>query len=111
MVLISNDNPTRNVRKFTANINILQSHHTTIRKNYQPFLHIGCVRQSAKILDIQNIKSKNEVNNEDPSLRTGDRALLTLEFIYRGEYVQPGNKLIFREGKIRGVGIIQDILE
>ena len=111
MVLINNDNPLRIVRKFTAHINILQSHHTTIRKNYQPFLHIGCVRQSATIVDIKNIKSKNEVNDEDPSLRTGDKALITLEFTYRGEYVKPGNKLIFREGKIRGVGIIEEVLE
>ena len=111
MVLISNDNPIRSVKKFTANINVLQSHHTTIRKNYQPFLHIGCVRQSARILDIQNVKSRNEIDDDDPSLRTGDRALLTMEFIYRGEYIKTGNKLIFREGKIRGVGIIQEILE
>jgi GTPase len=34
-----------------------------------------------------------------------------MEFIYRGEYIKTGNKLIFREGKIRGVGIIQEILE
>jgi GTPase len=111
MVVISNNNPYRFVSKFKANVSIIQSNHTTIKNKYQPFLHIGCVRQSARMIDIEDIKSRNVIDNDDPSLRTGDRALVTFEFIYRKEYIKPNMKLIFREGKIKGVGVIQDIYE
>ena len=46
----------------------------------------------------------------DTILRTGDKAIVQLEFIIRPEYVKPGMRIIFREGKVRAVGKVIEIL-
>ena len=110
MVLISHDSKYRSCNEFECSISIIHSHHTTIRKYYQPYLHIGNVRQAAKILNIEDVKTRDvseDINN--PILRAGDKALVRMRFIYRPEYIRPDMKLIFREGRIRGVGIITKV--
>jgi GTPase len=87
------------IYEFTASINILHSHHTTIRKGYEPYLHIEQVRQCAKIL---------EINNHE-LLRTGDTANIRLQFMNYPEYIKPGMNLIFRDGKVKGIGKILEI--
>ena len=109
MVIITEDNSHRSVWKFSAEISIIHSHHTSIKKKYQPYLHIGNVRQSARILSIENIKTKVEIDEENPTLRAGDKALVKFEFVYRPEYIRPNMKLIFREGRIRGIGLVTKI--
>jgi GTPase len=37
-------------------------------------------------------------------LRSGDRARVTFEFLYRPEYLVLGARLIFREGGTKGIG-------
>ena len=37
-------------------------------------------------------------------LRSGDRARVTFEFLYRPEYLVLGARLIFREGRTKGIG-------
>lgn len=39
-------------------------------------------------------------------LRTGDRALCHFRFIKNPEYILPGTKMIFREGRTKAVGTI-----
>jgi len=110
MVLISHDNKYRSCNEFECSISIIHSHHTTIRKYYQPYLHIGNVRQAAKILSIQDVKTRDvSEDSNNPILRAGDKALVRMRFIYRPEYIRPDTKLIFREGRIRGVGIITKV--
>jgi GTPase len=96
MVLVSKEN-IKSTKKFDAEIIILKSHHTTIRKNYQPILHVNNTRQAAKIIDIKN-------NNN--ILRIGDRTKVTFEFVTRPAYINSGDRVIFREGRLRGIGII-----
>jgi len=43
-------------------------------------------------------------------LRTGDRATVIFEFIAHPEFVKAGMKLLFREGKTKGLGIITKLL-
>lgn len=100
MVLVSPDlNPQANY-EFTANVIVL-FHSTTIHKNYQPVIQCMTIRQSAKIIRIKD----REV------LRTGDRATVVFRFLYRPEYLKVGMRLIFREGRCKGIGIISDVGE
>lgn len=37
-------------------------------------------------------------------LRTGDKALIHFRFIKHPEYVTPGQRMVFREGRTKAVG-------
>jgi GTPase len=106
MILISDDNNLKlAVKNFIAEVHILHSP-TTIKEGYQPFVHIDQVRQSVKMNKIYKIDSKED----DKILRTGDKANIQLEFINRPEYIKVGMRLFFREGKVKAVGKIIEIL-
>jgi GTPase len=46
---------------------------------------------------------------DKPVVRTGDRALLRLQFIRTAEYLEPGLKLITREGKTKLIGVVRAV--
>ncbi|KAA1118187.1 hypothetical protein PGT21_033141 [Puccinia graminis f. sp. tritici] len=75
--------------------------HSTIQPNYQAMLHVGSVRQTVS-QDLSIEKSK--------VLRTGDRAKIKFEFMKQPEFVKLGQKLLFREGKTKGLGVITKLL-
>ncbi|KAI9500189.1 P-loop containing nucleoside triphosphate hydrolase protein, partial [Coemansia spiralis] len=79
-------------RTFEAEVVILY-HSTTITQRYQAMVHCGCVRQTARILSITR-----------RMLRTGDRALVVFQFIRHPECLAIDTRLIFREGRTKGVG-------
>uniref|UniRef100_A0A6C0DAQ2 Tr-type G domain-containing protein n=1 Tax=viral metagenome TaxID=1070528 RepID=A0A6C0DAQ2_9ZZZZ len=108
MIITSEDNNLKvAVKQFIAQIHILHSP-TTIKEGYQPFVHIDHVRQAVKLLEILNIESKIEDNNK--LLRTGDKADVKLEFLIKPEYIKPGMRLIFREGKVKALGKVLEVL-
>lgn len=101
MVIVSkSDTPPKAVRQFEGQVLILY-HNTTLQKNYQAMLHCGAVRQTVRILDLDHPQGV---------LRTGDRATVRFEFIARPEFVKEGMKLLFREGKTKGLGVITKLL-
>lgn len=114
MVLISENNTKLAVKQFTVQISVLHSP-STIKEGYQPFVHIEHVRQSVKMIEIEKIinKSDNKIktdnNEDDKHLRSGDIAIVKLEFIIKPEYIKTGMKLIFREGKVKATGVIKSI--
>lgn len=85
-------------RKFKADVQILH-HPTTIKINYQPTIHCGTVRQCAKITDM-----------DKPLVRTGDSALVSFEFMFKPEYIEVGQEIVFREGRTKGIGTIREIV-
>ena len=87
------------VEEFEAEIKILH-HPTTIKKNYEPTIHCGIVKQVAKIYDM-----------DKPLIRTGDTAKAKFKFKYRPEYIEIGNKITFREGRTKGIGTITKIIQ
>ena len=106
MMLISDDSNLKlAVKNFIVEIHILHSP-TTIKEGYQPFVHIDQVRQSVIMKHIKKI----DASEDDKILRTGDRANIHLEFIMRPEYIKIGMRLFFREGKVKAVGKIIEIL-
>lgn len=84
-------------REFVAEVLIL-SHATTIKTNYQAMLHVGPVQQTCSIIDI-----------DSPFIRTGDRATVAFRFVQRPEYLAPGDRLLFREGRTKGLGIVKSV--
>ncbi|KAG8977192.1 hypothetical protein FRC05_002191 [Tulasnella sp. 425] len=59
------------------------------------------VRQTVRILSMDNPQG---------ILRTGDRATVEFEFLTQPEFIKPGMKLLFREGKTKGLGVITKLL-
>jgi len=101
MVIVTRtDTPPKAVRRFEGQVLILY-HNTTMQKNYQAMLHCGAIRQTVRII---------AMDNPNGVLRTGDRATVTFEFISTPEYLKEGMKLLFREGKTKGLGVITKLL-
>ncbi|KAK9256406.1 P-loop containing nucleoside triphosphate hydrolase protein [Lipomyces tetrasporus] len=98
VVLAQGDEPPRSVREFVAEVLILQ-HATTIKTRYQAMLHVGAVAQTCTIVELDR-----------PYIRTGDRATVKFRFMLRPEYIRPGQKVLFREGRTRGLGVVKEVL-
>ena len=77
---------------------LILSHATTIRTKYQAMLHVGPVSQTCAIIDVDR-----------PYIRTGDRATVAFRFMQRPEYLAPGDRLLFREGRTKGLGIVKSV--
>ncbi|KAI1259125.1 P-loop containing nucleoside triphosphate hydrolase protein [Xylariaceae sp. FL1019] len=84
-------------QEFVAEVLIL-SHATTIKTKYQAMLHVGPVSQTCAIIDVDR-----------PFIRTGDRATVAFRFVQRPEYLAPGDRLLFREGRTKGLGIVKSV--
>lgn len=75
---------------------ILVLHHpTTISPRYQAMVHCGSVRQTASILSMSV-----------DYLRTGDKAKVHFRFMKNPEYIRPGQKMVFREGRTKAIGTV-----
>lgn len=87
------------VKRFKAKVRLLH-HHTTIKEGYQPVLHCDNISQTTVIQ-----KMDREI------LRLHETAYITFMFKYHPEYIEVGSRLLFREGKTKGVGEVLEILE
>ena len=108
MTIISSHDQPKTVWEFDAKTTILQTHHTTIRVGYEPNIHVNNISQACRIKSIKLISSKNDVENEEV-LRAGDRAIVRFKFCYKPEYIKEGFRVVFRENKVRGIGLISKI--
>ncbi|PGH11874.1 hypothetical protein AJ80_06939 [Polytolypa hystricis UAMH7299] len=97
VVLPKTDQPPKVYREFIAEVLIL-SHATTIKPKYQAMLHVGAISQTCSIIDIDR-----------DYIRTGDRALVAFRFIQRPEFVSVGDRILFREGRTKGLGVVKQI--
>ena len=85
-------------REFRAQIHILH-HPSTIRKKYEPVIHIGKISQTAKIVQM-----------DQENLRTGDKATVKFRFKYRAEFIEMDDIMVFREGRTKGIGKVVELL-
>lgn len=88
------------IREFDAEVQVLH-HATTIKEGYQAVVHAGVVRQAVKILDLL----------ESELLRNGDKGIIRCRFMYRPEFLQLGNQVMFREGRTKMLGIIKNMVQ
>lgn len=84
--------------EFEGEILILH-HPTTISSKYQAMVHCGSIRQTASIVSMSK-----------ETLRTGDKAVIHFRFIKHPEYLTPGQRLVFREGRTKAVGNVLKII-
>lgn len=107
-VILSKNNPQIVCTRFQAKINVLQAHSTTIREGkYEPVVHAHAMRQSARLLEIKDKRNARKSKNVDDNiLRTGDRAVITLEFRQQPEYILPGMRILLCEGRTKVVGLV-----
>lgn len=99
--------------EFEAEIVIL-FHSTTLAQNYQAMMHCGVIRQTVmlqEIISIQDDHRKKDKNNYIPLIRTGDRAIVRFRFIKSPQFMKIGARLIFREGRTKGVGKVTRLLD
>lgn len=61
-------------------------------------LHVGAISQTCAIIDIDR-----------DYIRTGDRALVAFRFLQHPEFVAPGDRILFREGRTKGLGIVKSV--
>lgn len=87
------------VTEFEAEIMVLKTHSTTIKKGYQPILHCSSIRQTAEIIEIKG----------DNILKTGDKTIVKLRFCYKPEYINIDSKILLAEGKIKIIGKVTKI--
>ncbi|KAH0261068.1 GTP-binding protein 1, partial [Aureobasidium melanogenum] len=96
--LLKNDEqPPKVHREFIAEVLIL-SHATTIKTKYQAMLHVGPISQTCAIIDIDRAY-----------IRTGDRATVAFRFVQRPEFLAVGDRILFREGRTKGLGIVKAV--
>ena len=118
-MVVLQENPTSTL-EFDAEICVLKGESTTIRRSYQAYVHILNVRQSAFARSIEVVNhsaagippshiAMADVSEDSVVLRPGSRAKVRFEFAQRPEYVRPGMRMLFRDGRVRGVGIITSV--
>ena len=61
-------------------------------------LHVGPISQTCAIIDIDR-----------DHIRTGDRATVAFKFVQRPEYLAVGDRILFREGRTKGLGIVKAV--
>lgn len=102
--MILSHNPPKNIcKEFTALVKVFH-HGTTIKPGYQSFLNCGTIREPIEVLEICDEK-KEKIEY----VRSGDKVLIHVKFIKNTNYMEPGQRLIFREGTTRGIGTVQSI--
>lgn len=100
MFLFASDFDPQCCLEFVAEVLILH-HPTTISVGYQAMIHAGPVRQTATIVKMRSLER----------LRTGDKDEVVFRFIKHPEYLYAGQRLIFREGRTKAVGMLYFLLE
>ena len=99
MILCSSEYPAVSVREFEAEVAILV-HPTTIKKGYECIAHIETI---AETMTFEPVDSEY--------MSAGDTGKIKMKFKYRPCSIKEGQKLIFREGRSKGVGTITRIIQ
>lgn len=85
------------VKRIRAEV-LIMTHSTTIVPGYSPYIHCANVSIVAKIVDGDNFP-----------LRSGHKSSVVFEFPHP-QFVYPGARLLFRDGNIKGIGVVRDIV-
>ncbi|XP_005099040.1 GTP-binding protein 2 [Aplysia californica] len=98
MVLVSPQSPLYSCLRFEADVYVL-FHNKSITVGFQTTIHIGTVCQTAVIRDIDR-----------HHIRTNEKAKVTFEFKFKPEHLRVGSRLLFRDGKSKGMGEVTKII-
>ncbi|GFH48472.1 hypothetical protein CTEN210_04948 [Chaetoceros tenuissimus] len=98
--------------EFQAEMTVLKSDGydgTTIRKNYETFVHILHVKQCARVENIEIIGDKtigDIMSNGSGIICAGSNVRITFRFMKQKEYIRKGMRILFRDGHLRACGQI-----
>lgn len=98
MVLISPQSPLSSCWQFEADIYVL-FHNKSITNGFQTTVHIGTVCQTAVIRDI-----------DKANIKTNEKAKVMFEFKFKPEHLRVGSRLLFRDGKSKGMGEVLRVI-
>jgi len=87
------------VREFEADVAILV-HPTTIKEGYECITHIETISETVVFEPL-----------DKEYMSAGDTGKIKMQFKYRPFCVKEGQKIIFREGRSKGIGTITRIIE
>lgn len=83
---------------FQANVCLL-FHPTEIMRGFRTTVHIGNIRQTAVIEGIRPLES----------MKSSDQASVVFRFIKNPEFVKLGARILFREGRTKGIGRVSQV--
>lgn len=86
-------------REFIAQVKIFH-HSTSIKKGYQAYVNCGLVKETVVF---EEIYSENVA-------RSGHDVKVRMRFLKYINYIEPGQKIIFREGTTRGIGVVKEVI-
>ncbi|XP_070571097.1 GTP-binding protein 2-like isoform X2 [Ptychodera flava] len=92
MVMVALEAKPQSCISFEADVYVL-FHCTAITIRFQTTVHVGSVCQTAILEHI-----------DKASVQTNEKARVTFKFIKHPEYIREGSRLLFREGKTKGIG-------
>uniref|UniRef100_A0A6C0EAM0 Tr-type G domain-containing protein n=1 Tax=viral metagenome TaxID=1070528 RepID=A0A6C0EAM0_9ZZZZ len=99
MILVSPKSLGDNVCfRFDAVITVL-NHPATLRTGYCPNLHMGTIKQSAKMTIDKDVVGKEEI-------RSGEFCVVSFKFISNPEFIEPYQIFVFRCGGVHGIGLV-----
>jgi elongation factor 1-alpha len=84
---------------------------TTVKVGYETMAHILHLKQHVMVENIELLDDASMGNcsldaGGEVVVRPGNRAKITFRFLKRKEFIRPGMRMLFRDGHVRGVGII-----
>jgi GTPase len=105
-MLLRHEIPHNICSKFEARV-LISHHHTSISNGYQAYVNCGlvsgaCVLSNIKVLD-------KKINNTSTVARSDDIITCDITFMCHLNYVEIGQKIVFRGGMTKGVGVITNI--
>ncbi len=86
-----------------ANVYLLSSQ-TTMEVGFTPHIHVGTTSQTMRVT-----KMVDAAGEDIPVMRLGDSGTVTFAVTQRPEGVEVGDKLVFCEGRARGIGRVIEI--
>lgn len=92
--------------RFKAVITIF-AESVTIKTGYTPVIHLGTIKQSARMVIDPNENEGLEAIGFDP--KNNNIAIVTFKFVCSPEFVEPYSVFLFRSGNIHGYGVVLNV--
>ncbi len=99
-LLISKSGSAQICKEFTARVFVVH-HSVTIKPGYTAFVNCGMLREAVTFIEIYD-KTGDEVQ----TAKTMSEVIIKMRFKRGYNYVPIGQTLVFREGTVRGFGIV-----
>jgi elongation factor 1-alpha len=92
---------------FTAEICLMKGEPVTmITGRYQTMVHILHQKRTVQLTSIETFDSGSICSGSEVLLRPGCRARVTFSFLQGPAYVRKGMRIILRDGRVRGIGVV-----